>query len=148
MIKLTPEQKKQLSDWVDNRAKRNYTRAQWDESYQQWHRGGRGWKTCGEGGTGIMIILCWYHHQFKPGSKEWRPKIILTALLKEIQKENAEPVAAVEYIPTAEHLNDLQRDHDARNGRPQRPATKVLSPAEFGQALRDIMNAPTANRLS
>ncbi|WP_461141257.1 hypothetical protein [Spirosoma pomorum] len=42
MLKLTPEQRKQLSYWVDFRAKRDYTRQQRDHSYQQWYKGGGG----------------------------------------------------------------------------------------------------------
>lgn len=57
------------------------TREQNSESYQQWARGGRAWRVMGQGGTGQMAALCWYHHIHKPGSREWRPSIIIRALL-------------------------------------------------------------------
>lgn len=56
-------------------------------SYPQWAKGGdRAWMPLREGGTGIMRVLMWYHHVHKPGSKEWRPKIIIKAVKEEYQK--------------------------------------------------------------
>jgi len=57
------------------------TREQYWESYQSWARGGRAWNRLEQGGTHIMAALCWYQHIFKPGSHEWRPSIIIRALL-------------------------------------------------------------------
>jgi hypothetical protein len=31
-----------------------------------------------------MLALMWYQHVHKPGSKEWRPKVIFRAILSEI----------------------------------------------------------------
>jgi hypothetical protein len=65
------------------------TKLEWQYSYQRWIKGGSGWDRLQEGGTGIMRVLCWYHHVHKPGSAEWRPKIILAALLKAAVAEGA-----------------------------------------------------------
>jgi hypothetical protein len=57
------------------------TREQWSEAYQSWARGGQAWiRQLGLGGTDTQSALCWYQFIHKPGSKEWRPKIIITAL--------------------------------------------------------------------
>jgi hypothetical protein len=57
------------------------TREQIDDSYQSWAKGGRGWDALQEGGTGILAALCWYQHVHRPGSREWRPSVIIRALL-------------------------------------------------------------------
>lgn len=57
------------------------TREQYWESYQSWARGGYAWDVMGQGGTGIMGALCWYQHIHKPGSKEWRPSVIIRAIV-------------------------------------------------------------------
>jgi len=59
------------------------TREQWQQSYQSWARGGNGWNRYSIGGTYINGALAWYQHIHKPGCKEWRPKVIMTALLQE-----------------------------------------------------------------
>lgn len=64
----------------------SYTSEQREQSYVQWIKGGSGWD-CGQGGTGVMRMLMWYHHTYKPGSNEWRPKIIIKALIDN-EKEN------------------------------------------------------------
>lgn len=58
-----------------------FTRAQWSEAYQSWNRGGNGWsRQLGLGGTDTQSAICWYQFIHKPGSKEWRPRIIILAL--------------------------------------------------------------------
>ena len=86
VVKLSHEQLRQIDNWVEFRAKRDYSKQQRDFSYQKWHLGGRGWNKICQGGVGQMLVLCWYHHQFKPNSSEWRPKIIIDALLNELSK--------------------------------------------------------------
>jgi len=62
----------------------SFTRSHYDFSYSRWYMGGRGWdRTFCSGGTDTMNALMWYHHIYKPGSKEWRPKIIMNALCNE-----------------------------------------------------------------
>jgi hypothetical protein len=56
------------------------TREQYQESYQCWWRGGRAWHALQQGGTGQMAALCWYQHIHRPGSREWRPSVIIRAL--------------------------------------------------------------------
>lgn len=57
------------------------SRKQWWDSYQQWAKGGHAWNPMEQGGTGVMAALCWYHHAHRPGSREWRPSIVIAALL-------------------------------------------------------------------
>jgi hypothetical protein len=59
-----------------------FTKKQWEQSYPSWTRGGRGWWPLQQGGTGIMRALMWYQHVHKPGSREWRPSIIIQALIE------------------------------------------------------------------
>jgi drug/metabolite transporter superfamily protein YnfA len=60
---------------------RGLTREQYWKSYQQWNKGGDAWDRLQAGGTYIIIALMWYHHVHKPGSEEWRPSIIIRALV-------------------------------------------------------------------
>ncbi|MHA1285840.1 MAG: hypothetical protein ACTSPB_00425 [Candidatus Thorarchaeota archaeon] len=71
-------------------SKFTFTKKQYWYSYPQWGKGGKGWIGLGQGGTGIMKILCWYHHIYKIGSKEWRPKIIIKAVVEEAMKMECE----------------------------------------------------------
>ena len=66
-----------------------HTREQYWQSYSSWARGGNGWqrRLSFFGGTNIMQVLMWYQHIHRPGSKEWRPGIIIQALLAQIAKE-------------------------------------------------------------
>lgn len=60
---------------------RGLTREQQQESYQSWARGGRAWNALQSGGTTILAALCWYQHIHRPGSKEWRPSVIIRAVV-------------------------------------------------------------------
>jgi hypothetical protein len=60
------------------------TREQYQESYQCWWRGGRAWHALQQGGTGQMAALCWYQHIHRPESREWRPSVIIRALLAHV----------------------------------------------------------------
>lgn len=53
---------------------------QWMRSYQSWARGGHAWDRYGLGGTDINTALAWYHWIHKPGSREWRPSIVMDAV--------------------------------------------------------------------
>lgn len=68
------------------------TREQYWESYQSWARGGHGWRALHSGGTTTMGALCWYQHIHRPGSKEWRPSIIIRALLDAVRPALALPI--------------------------------------------------------
>lgn len=59
----------------------------WWKSYRQYSRGYRGWWKIHKGSTGCVTALFWYNNIHKPGGKEWRPNIIIKAILKEIRKE-------------------------------------------------------------
>lgn len=58
-----------------------FTKEQYWASYRNWWRGGNAWEVLHEGGTGQMRALMWYQHYHKPGSKEWRPSVIIRELL-------------------------------------------------------------------
>jgi hypothetical protein len=59
-----------------------FTNVQYWQSYANWWRGGKGWDCTGLGGTYQMQLIMWYQHVYKPKSKEYRPKIIIEAVLK------------------------------------------------------------------
>lgn len=61
------------------------TRDQWNAVYPSWSRGGVGWHRMRCGGTDIHTALAWYQFIHKPGSREWRPAIIITALLNAVR---------------------------------------------------------------
>jgi hypothetical protein len=63
------------------------SKEQWTESYQSWIHGGDGWNKYQMGGTYINAALAWYQWLHKPGSKEWRPRIIMAAVAKAAKKE-------------------------------------------------------------
>jgi hypothetical protein len=83
-MELTNEQRWQIWNFVNSLD--GFTRDEYWASYQNWWRGGRGWDCLQLGGTGQMRILMWYQHRYKPNSREWRPKIIIEALLKSATK--------------------------------------------------------------
>lgn len=78
-----------------------FSRDQYWSSYPQWAKGGHAWNAMEQGGTGIMHALMWYHHVHKPGSREWRPSIIIRAVVEHARTRCA-PAAAP---GTAPHLN-------------------------------------------
>lgn len=94
-MRLTDEEARRVGEFVKSLRTEHYregygwwytanhpiTEQQISDSYQSWAKGGRGWRAMQQGGTGIMASLCWYQHVHKPGSKEWRPSIIIRALL-------------------------------------------------------------------
>ena len=86
-MSLTNEQVRKIDLWVEVTAKRDFTKEQRDFSYQKWAKGGKGWFLARQGGVGVMLMLCWYHHIYKLGSAEWRPKIIINALITELEKQ-------------------------------------------------------------
>jgi len=83
----TKEELKLLNDWVlpvmSPKLGKQITREQFNESYQSWNHGGRGWDRYQMGGTGISHCIAWYQHIHKPGSREWRPAMIMRAVLEE-----------------------------------------------------------------
>ncbi|WP_460973919.1 PD-(D/E)XK nuclease-like domain-containing protein [Spirosoma migulaei] len=80
-LKLTPGQIKRIDHFLFHEAPTKYDYQQYFDSRQHWPKGGMGWACLAQGGTGILRLLLWYHHHYKPGSNEWRPKIIIKALL-------------------------------------------------------------------
>jgi hypothetical protein len=55
-------------------------RDQWQESYQSWARAHVAWNSHHLGGTYTVAALTWYQNIHRPGSKEWRPSIIMRAV--------------------------------------------------------------------
>jgi len=84
--KLTKEDLKLLDDWVlpvmAPQLGKQITREQFNTSYQSWAHGGRGWDRYQMGGTGVSHCIAWYQHVLRPGSHEWRPAIIMRAVLE------------------------------------------------------------------
>lgn len=81
-MKLAPRnenESEQVSAWLAKQRPR-LTREQWMESYQSWVHGGHGWNRLRSGGTDINTAIAWYQWVYKPGSKEWRPSIIIDAV--------------------------------------------------------------------
>lgn len=77
---LSEAQKQSIHTYLDQYT---FTRPDYESSYQFWVKGGRGWnRTFATGGTYTMKALMWYHHKYRPGSEEWRPTIIMSALCK------------------------------------------------------------------
>ena len=58
------------------------TRSQWEKAYQSWQLGGNAWRKLRSGGTDIQTCLAWYQFIHKPGSREWRPSIIIDAVCR------------------------------------------------------------------
>ena len=90
--RLTDEERERVGRFLDSityqgpaplngNGYRGITREQYWESYQSWARGGHAWQALRQGGTGQMAALCWYQHIHRPGSREWRPSIIIAALV-------------------------------------------------------------------
>jgi len=63
-------------------------RQMYEVSYDGWAKGGRGYGPLHQGGTGVMYLRQWYMHKHKPGSMEWRPSIIIKAVLKHLEQPN------------------------------------------------------------
>ena len=63
-----------------NTQMRYMTQEQWNGAYPSWQRGGYGWNRYRLGGTYIHAALTWYQHIHRPGSKEWRPPVIMRAV--------------------------------------------------------------------
>ena len=66
------------------------TRDQWQSAYSSWWRGGYGWNKLRSGGTDIQTCLAWYQSIHKPGSKEWRPSVIIDAVCRAAQNPPAQ----------------------------------------------------------
>lgn len=102
-----------INAWVGEQQKAYaYIKEQREFSYHKWSHGGRGWSHTGQGGTGIMLMLMWYHHVHKKGSNEWRPKIILTALTEILQADYQKALEKeitdnlVPYVPVREFMRN------------------------------------------
>lgn len=78
---MNAEARKRIREFLAQQRTR-LTRDQWMQSYLSWAKGGRGWNPFGLGGTDINTALAWYQHIYKPGCREWRPKIIMRAVVE------------------------------------------------------------------
>lgn len=85
-IEPRQEDKSCLSFFIHNVLHTQKTEEEYWFSHERWGYSNRyrasmrNWQTLNEGGTGIMRVLMWYHHVHKPGSKEWRPTVIIRAV--------------------------------------------------------------------
>ncbi len=48
-------------------------------------KGGRGWGCLQQGMTGILRVVVWYQNIHKPNSREWRPSIIIKAVVEHLK---------------------------------------------------------------
>lgn len=79
MYPITFEQKVKVRKFLSSFP---FTREMYEVSYQSWGNGGHGWtRTLESGGTDTMNVIMWYQHFHKPGSREWRPTVIMNALI-------------------------------------------------------------------
>lgn len=76
-MKLTEEQSQASMHFLDGFT---FTQKQWERSYPQWSKGGKGWDNCRMGGTYQMKAIMWYHYCRHKPNYEWRPSLILKAL--------------------------------------------------------------------
>ena len=67
-------------------ARHPVTSEQISRSYQSWAIPRRAWHVAQQGGTGVLAMIVWYQHVHKPGSREWRPAVIIRAALSEAQR--------------------------------------------------------------
>jgi hypothetical protein len=83
--KQTTSQVKQVMTFLEGQFPK-LTKEQWQQSYQSWARGGNAWDRYGIGGTYINGALAWYQHIHKHGSREWRPSVIMQAVIAAAQE--------------------------------------------------------------
>lgn len=82
---LTLEDKQRVRDFLSGFS---FTPEQYDYSYPKWGKSPHSWdRTFQSGGTDIVNALMWYHHVYKPDSKEYRAKIIMNALVREVDAD-------------------------------------------------------------
>lgn len=85
-MKLTPEQRESIDNFLFNEYPLLILQPDdYERMRTAWARGGRSWGTIGQGGTGQCRLILWYQNIYRPYSKEWRPRIIINALLACIQ---------------------------------------------------------------
>lgn len=64
--------------------------------------------------TDVLIALWWYRFRFMPGSREWRPGIILRALIKASERDYVEPERIpVNTVALASSPNDRKKARNA-----------------------------------
>lgn len=103
------------------RERATITREEWVESCQSWARGARAWSCVyGFAETDIATALWWYQHRRRPGSKEWRPVVILRALVEASERDYAEPellpVSTVALFATAADKRQARRQFIRKRG--------------------------------
>lgn len=77
-VSYTGAQLMAARDFLD---KQRFPDGSYWKSYESWKHGGNAWYKLESGGTTQMQALQWYQHVHKPGSKEWRPSIIIAAVV-------------------------------------------------------------------
>ena len=61
------------------------SRTQWKSAHAAWRKGDNGWNTLSSN-TDIQTCIAWYRCIHRPGSREWRPSIIIRAVVAASQK--------------------------------------------------------------
>lgn len=76
-----------ISAFLKERCKR-FAKDQWASSFPSWDHGEVSWRTRSDiGMEDSQLALMWYQHVHKPGSKEWRPSVIVAALDRAIEED-------------------------------------------------------------
>lgn len=80
---ITTAQRKAIADFVAH-LEGSYTLEQYLASGQFWAKDSTVWRHIHQNGTGQLRLVCWYNNTHKPGAKEWRPAIIIQAVLAHV----------------------------------------------------------------
>lgn len=86
MKQVNPETAQKIEDFLLELSPKMHKRAV-GKAWHTWKLGNRGWKRLGLDGTRICWAICWYQaHSDKAPNNEWRPIVIIEALIQEVSK--------------------------------------------------------------
>lgn len=72
-----------FAEYLYKKRPEGFTKAKGQQSYNSWNRGGYAWSYYQLGGTRIPRLIYWYQHENDKPNKEWRPSIIMRAVLEQ-----------------------------------------------------------------
>ncbi|GAB3990452.1 hypothetical protein GCM10028807_17650 [Spirosoma daeguense] len=67
-----------------------YNGLQYDETKAIWAKDSPIWRHIRQGTTGQLRLICWYNNTHKPGSKEFRPQLIIQAALEHVNTPHSQ----------------------------------------------------------
>ena len=92
MTEFTKEQLDEIRGFLGQvRERANIPNDEWWACWESGPNGADKWRAIGMRDGDTITALWWYRCRHKPRSTEWRPVIILRALLKASQREYVEP---------------------------------------------------------